>query len=304
MSTGHSHPAITQVIREQAEVLLHIGNRFTNRARVLLAERLAALVPDPLGVSCFCSTGSEANEIAFRIARLVTARFEIVAVARGYHGRTSTAYGASSSVRRMRRGAGPPPPGIVLADPPYPFRCPFSCVSCDLRCWRHSAEIIDRASSGEPAAVIMEFVIGAGGGIIPVPAEWAREVRRFCDERGALLIADEALTGLGRTGRWFAFEHSGVVPDIVVISKALGGGVPAAAVITTRSAADAALARGFVQAASHQGDPFQCAVALANLTVMEQESLPANAQVTAAEIDEALSTMSAALEEAEASWQR
>jgi 4-aminobutyrate aminotransferase-like enzyme len=137
--------------------------------------------------------------------------------------------------------------------------------------------MIDRTSSGEPAAVIMEFVLGAGG-VIPVPPEWAREVRRFCDERGALLIADEALTGLGRTGRWFAFEHSGVVPDIVVTSKALGGGVPVAAVITTRAVADTALGRGFVQAASHQGDPFQCAVALANLTVVDEEGLLGNAE--------------------------
>jgi 4-aminobutyrate aminotransferase-like enzyme len=121
--------------------------------------------------------------------------------------------------------------------------------------------MVDRASSGEPAAVLVEFVVGAGG-IVPIPASLAGEVRRFCDERGALLIADEALTGLGRTGRWFAFEHTGVVPDMVVVSKALGSGVPAAAVITTRAVADAALRRGFVQAASHQGDPFQCAVAL------------------------------------------
>jgi 2,2-dialkylglycine decarboxylase (pyruvate) len=277
MSTGHSHPRVTQAICDQAQTLMQIGNRFTNRPRILLAERLAGLVPDPLGVSFFCSTGSEANETAIRIAKLVTGRFEVVALARGYHGRTSTAYSASSSHRQMRRNAGPPAPGIQFAVPPYPFRCDFACGSCDLRCWRHSVEMLDRASSGEPAAVIAEFVLGAGG-IIPVPPEWARAVRRFCDERGALLIADEALTGLGRTGRWFAFEHSGLVPDIVVTSKALGGGVPTAAIITTREIADAAVGRGFVQAASHQGDPVQCAVALANLTVMEEEGLLLNAE--------------------------
>jgi 2,2-dialkylglycine decarboxylase (pyruvate) len=277
MSTGHSHPRVTQVVRDQAETLMQIGNRFTNRPRILLAERLASIAPDPLGVSFFCSTGSEANETALRIAKLVTGRFEVVTVARGYHGRTSSAHGASSSVRRMRRGAGPQMPGIVFVSPPYSFRCSFACGSCDLRCWRHSLEMLDRASSGEPAAVLMEFVLGAGG-IIPIPPGWAQAVRQFCDERGALLIADEALTGLGRTGRWFAFEHAGVVPDVVVTSKALGGGVPTAAVISTRDVADAALARGFVQAASHQGDPFQCAVALANLEVAEEEGLLANTQ--------------------------
>jgi 2,2-dialkylglycine decarboxylase (pyruvate) len=277
MSTGHSHPRVSQAISDQADKLMNIGNRFTNRPRILLAERLAELVPDPLGVSFFCSTGSEANELALRIAKLATGRFEIIALARGYHGRTSASYAASSSARRMHRGAGPQPPGILFADPPYPFRCPFRCGSCDLRCWRHSVERIDRAGSGSPAAVITEFVLGAGG-IIPVPPRWAREVRQFCDERGALLIADEALTGLGRTGRWFAFEHAGVVPDIVVTSKGLGGGVPAAAVITTRAIAEEVIGRGYVQAASHQGDAFQCAVALAQLAVMEEEGLLRNAQ--------------------------
>jgi 4-aminobutyrate aminotransferase-like enzyme len=292
MSTGHSHPRITQVVGEQAAALMQIGNRFTNRARILLAERLAALAPDPLGVSFFCSTGSEANETALRIAKLVTGRFEVLALARGYHGRTASTFGASSSSRGMRRGAGPQMPGIMFVDPPYTYRCPFSCGSCDQRCWRHSLELIDRASSGEPAAVIMEFVLGAGG-IIPVPASWAREVRRFCDERGALLIADEALTGLGRTGRWFAFEHTGVIPDVVVVSKALGGGVPAAAVITTRAVADAALERGFVQAASHQGDPFQCAIALANLDVMEDEDLLGNADRMGRRLAEGLARLAA-----------
>lgn len=277
MSTGHSHPRVTKAITEQAARLMQIGNRFTTPARIRLAERLAELAPDPLEVCFFCSIGSEANETAFRIAKLVTGRFEIVALARGYHGRTSTALGASSSTRRMRRGAGPAPAGLVHIDPPYAYRCPFECGSCTLRCWRHSVEMIDRASSGEPAAVIVEPVIGAGG-IIPLPPDWARELRRFCDERGALLIADEALTGLGRTGRWFAFEHTGILPDVVVTSKALGGGVPAAAVLTTRRIADTALELGFVQAASHQGDPFQCAVALANLDVIVEEDLLGNAE--------------------------
>ncbi|MFG1710943.1 aspartate aminotransferase family protein [Nonomuraea sp. M3C6] len=277
MSTGHSHPRIAQVAGEQAAILMQIGNRFTNPARILLAERLADLAPDPLAMSFFCSTGSEANETALRIAKLVTGRFEVLAQARGYHGRTASAYGASSSARRMRRGAGPQPPGIGFISPPYTYRCPFTCGTCDLSCWKHSIEMVDRATSGEPAAVIVEFVLGAGG-VIPVPPDWAKAVRQFCDERDALLIADEALTGLGRTGRWFAFEHAGIVPDIVVISKALGGGVPTAAIITTGAVAEAALQRGFIQAASHQGDPFQCAVALANLDVIQEEDLVRNAE--------------------------
>jgi 4-aminobutyrate aminotransferase-like enzyme len=118
----------------------------------------------------------------------------------------------------------------------------------------------------------VEFVLGAGG-IIPVPTNWARELRGFCSERGVLLIADEALTGIGRTGRWFAFEHTGVVPDLVVTSKALGGGLPVSAVLASAGIAKRALESGFLLAASHQGDPLQCAVALANLDVIDQEGL-------------------------------
>jgi 4-aminobutyrate aminotransferase-like enzyme len=292
MSTGHSHPRVTQAAAEQAAALMQIGNRFTNPARIRLAERLAALAPDPLGVCLFCSTGSEANETALRIAKLVTGRFEVVAQARGYHGRTASAFAASSATRRVRRGAGPQVPGVVFVSPPYAYRCPFACGACDLRCWRHSIEMLDRVSTGEPAAVIIEFVLG-GGGIIPIPSSWAREVRRFCDERGALLIADEALTGLGRTGRWFAFEHTGVVPDIVVTSKALGGGVPAAAIITSRAVADAAVERGFIQAASHQGDPFQCAIALTNLDIIEDEHLIDNAAQMGRRLNEGLAGLAA-----------
>jgi 2,2-dialkylglycine decarboxylase (pyruvate) len=277
MSTGHSHPAVAKAVANQAARLMQIGNRFTSVPRILLAERLAELAPDPLARSFFCSTGSEANETALRIAKLVTGRFEVVGLMRGYHGRTSGAFSLSSSARGARAGYGPLMPGTVLVPPPYPLRCPFACGGCDERCFEQAIELIDRASSGAPAAVVVEPIIGSGG-IIPVDAGWLSAVRRFCDERGALLIADEALTGMGRTGRWFAFEHFGVVPDLVVISKALGGGVPAAAIITTPQIADEAQARGFIQGPSHQGDPFQCAVALANLEVIEQEGLLANAE--------------------------
>jgi 4-aminobutyrate aminotransferase-like enzyme len=273
MATGHAHPQVAAAVAAQAGRLMQIGNRFTSPLRIELAQRLAALSPDPLSTCLFGSTGSEANEIALRLAKRTKGRFEVVAVERGYHGRTLASFGLSSSTRRMRRDYGPMAAGIVLIPTPYPYRCRFGCGGeCNLCCFQQGVETIDRATSGAPAAVIVEFVLGAGG-IVPVPATWARAVRDFCDERGALLIGDEALTGLGRTGRWFAFEHAGVVPDLVVTSKALGGGVPLSAVLAPAALAREALAGGFLQAASHQGDPFQCAVALANLDVLEQEGL-------------------------------
>jgi 2,2-dialkylglycine decarboxylase (pyruvate) len=283
MSTGHSHPRVAEAMHKQIDQLMQIGNRFTTRTRVELAERLARISGLEAARSFFCSTGSEANETALRIAKLVTGRYEIVALARGYHGRTGTAFGLSSSARGMRRGYGPPPPGLAYAPSPYAFRCPHNCGSCDATCWRHSSEMLEQTMGGEPAALIFEPVLGSGG-IIPVTCEWAQAVRGWCDERGALLIADEALTGIGRTGAWFAFERLGITPDIVVTSKALGGGVPTAAIIATGAIADAAIARGFIQAASHQGDPFQCATAIANIDVIEDEGLLANATAMGARL--------------------
>ena len=273
MSTGHAHPRVAAAIASQAGQLMQIGNRFTSPLRIELARRLASLAPDPLSMCLFGSTGSEANEIALRLAKRLTGGFELVALERGYHGRTLGSFALSSSARGMRRDYGPMAAGAVLIPTPYPYRCRFGCGgACNLACFEQGVEAIDRATSGEPAAVIVEFVLGAGG-IIPVPTNWAQALRDFCTERRALLIADEALTGIGRTGRWFAFEHAGVVPDLVVTSKALGGGVPLSAVLASPRLAREALGRGFLQAASHQGDPFQCAVALANLDVIEDEDL-------------------------------
>jgi 4-aminobutyrate aminotransferase-like enzyme len=291
MATGHGHPHVAAAIAAQAEQLMQIGNRFTSPLRIELAQRLAALSPEPLSVCLFGSTGSEANETALRLAKRTTGRFEVVALERGYHGRTLGSFGLSSSARGMRRAYGPMAPGSVLIPTPYPYRCRFGCGGeCNLACFDQAVETIDRATSGDPAAVIVEFVLGAGG-IVPVPADWARAVRAFCTERGALLIADEALTGLGRTGRWFAFEHTGVVPDLVVTSKALGGGMPLSAVIAPAPLAGEALAKGFLQAASHQGDPFQCAVALANLDVLEGEDLPGRATAMGALLGDRLAEL-------------
>jgi len=273
MSVGHAHRRVAAAVGAQAGTLMQIGNRFTSPLRIELAQRLAALSPGPLSVCLFGSTGSEANEIALRLAKRVTGRFEVVALERGYHGRTLASFSLSSSTRRMRRDHGPMAAGVVLIPTPYPYRCRFGCdAMCNLACFEQAVETIDRATSGAPAAVIVEFVLGAGG-IIPVPAEWAHALREFCTERESLLIADEALTGMGRTGRWFAFEHTGVIPDLVVTSKALGGGLPLSAVLAPSALARDALAKGFLQAASHQGDPLQCAVALANLDVIEEENL-------------------------------
>jgi 4-aminobutyrate aminotransferase-like enzyme len=137
-------------------------------------------------------------------------------------------------------------------------------------------DIINWTSTGAPAAIILEVVMSVGGMIVPSKA-YVRAVRRWCDETGALMIVDEAQTGIGRTGRWFAIEHFDVVPDIITTSKSLGGGVPLCGVTTTREIADGVAELGFHQSSSHTDDPFLCAVGLANIEIIERDGLVENA---------------------------
>jgi 2,2-dialkylglycine decarboxylase (pyruvate) len=275
MQTGHSHPKVVSAATEQARTLMQTGSRFTNAPRIRLAEKLAGVAPYDQPKTFFSSTGSEANENAIRLAKWSTGGFEVVALLRGFHGRTLGSFSVSMFGVQSHAGYGPLMGGACAIPAPYPYRCHFRCGSCDLRCWEVGKELIERTTSGRPAALIMEFVLG-GGGVIPIPPNFARAVRDFCDERGTLIIADEALTGMGRTGTWFSFEHTGVVPDIIVSSKSLGGGVPLSALTTSAEVVERATGTGFVHAATHEGDPLQCAIGLANFEVIEDENLIEN----------------------------
>jgi 4-aminobutyrate aminotransferase-like enzyme len=247
--------------------------RVLNMPRVLLAKKLSEIVPDPLAKSFFLSTGSESVEASLRLAKKYTGRFEVVALMRGYHGRTAGSQSYTSISRGARAGYGPLLPGAAFIPAPYCYRCAFNeTFPCNLSCLSYAEDVIDRTTSGQPAAMLIEIMQGVGGTIVP-PAEWVKRLHQICNEREMLLIIDESLTGMGRTGKWFGFEHYDIVPDILTTSKALGQGVPVAAVITTDDIAERAVANGFDQGATHMGDSFQCAVALANIEVIEREDL-------------------------------
>ncbi len=273
MVAGHSHPWVIKRIREQIELLMQNSIRVLNMPRVLLAKKLSEIVPDPLAKSFFLSTGSESVEAALRLAKKYTGRFEVVALLRGYHGRTAGSQSYTSISRGARAEYGPLLPGATFIPAPYCYRCAFNeTLPCNLSCLSYAEDVIDRTTSGQPAAMIIEIMQGVGGTIVP-PAEWVRRLRRICNEREMLLVIDESLTGMGRTGKWFGFEHYNIVPDIMTTSKALGQGVPVAAVITTDEIAAKAVDKGYDQGATHMGDSFQCAVALANIEVIERGNL-------------------------------
>lgn len=289
VSAGHCHPRLVAAVREQAGQLMQTGSLFTSITEILLAKRLGEIVQRPLKKSFFLSTGSESVEAALRLAKQYTGRFEVAALMRSYHGTTMGSWAVTGVGGSWREGYGPGAGGVTFFPPPHPYRCLFCQDSgaCDLRCAKYAEELLDRTTSGRPAAIILELVMSAGGMIV-LPVDYVREIRRICDERGALLIVDEAQTGIGRSGKWFAYEHFGIVPDIITMSKSLGGGVPLSAVTTSAEIADAAVQHGYRQSSSHSGDPLLAAVGLANIELIAEEGLVENAARIGAYLKDAL----------------
>lgn len=269
---GHNHPAIVRAIRQSCDTAIHMFSGMVPESVARLARRLAQWVPPPLKKSLFVSTGSEANEAGLRIAKLATHGYEVVALGGSWHGTTGAS--AAASYASDRRGYGPKVPGAHVIPEPNAYRCPVEhCRDrCDMTCLRAGLRTFDMASDGAPAALIAEPVISAGGVIVP-PDGYFAALRTACDERGMLLMFDEAQTAFGRIGAPFAATALGVVPDIMSVSKTLGGGVPLAATITSEALEEKAHAAGFTYYTSHVSDPMPAAVGLAVLETIEREAL-------------------------------
>jgi 2,2-dialkylglycine decarboxylase (pyruvate) len=283
VTLGHSHPDYVKALCDQAQKIMQTGSTFITPSEVLLAKKMAEIAPAPLQKSFFACTGSESNEMALRLVRKYTDRFEVIALQRGYHGQTSGSASITGRGGMLRDGYGPMPTGSSFIPAPYSYRCQYcqgeSC--CNLGCAEAAEMVIDSSTSGKPAAFFFEPLMSAAGQIVPTK-EWMQTMARICKERDILMVADEALTCFGRTGKWFAFEHFGIVPDIVTCSKGLGGAVPLCAVLTSTEIADGAVEKGFMPFSSHAGDPLLCATGLANLEIVERENLVENARVVGA----------------------
>ena len=269
---GHNHPRIAEAVRQALDDVMHLNSWMLSEPVLALAERLASLVPDPLGKVILLNTGSEANEVALKLAKMHTGRFEIVGLTRGFHGLLAGI--ASVNFSMAHAGYGPLLPGAFAIPAPYAYRCPVRHCdgACDCTCLEAGFELVDQQSVGSLCALIAEPVLSAGGVIVP-PDGYFRRVRELCKERGMLLVVDEAQTGFGRLGTIFGFEHDGVVPELVVVSKTLGGGIPLAATITTSEIEESCAARGFLHVTSHVSDPLPAAAGLAVLAVIEEERL-------------------------------
>lgn len=258
-SLGHAHPAVAEALADQARTLLHVSNLYYNDLQPRLAARLDVLVGGG-GRVFFANSGAEANECAVKLARRHgqrnggPERYHVVSAYGSFHGRTLTTLAATGQTQKQEPFQ-PLPPG---------FRhVPFGDVGA-----------LSGAIDERVCAVLLEPLQGEGG-VVPAPPGYLEEVRRLCDEREALLVLDEVQTGLGRTGRWFGFQHSGIRPDVVTMAKALGNGVPIGA-CWARAEVSAALAPG-EHATTFGGQPLAARAALATLDVMESEDVPGRA---------------------------
>jgi len=278
-STGHCHPRVVRAIQEQAERWLHIcGADFYDPQYIALAERLAAIAPGDEPKRVFLgNSGAEAVEAALKLARHHTRRPYVIAFFGAFHGRTMGAVSLTASKPVYHRGFAPLLPGIVHVPYGYCYRCAYNLTypSCNLACVDFIEETLMGRSvpPDEVAAIFVEPVQGEGGYVVP-PDGWLQKLRALCDRYGILLVADEVQSGMGRTGKWFATEHWGVVPDILCVAKALASGMPVSAMVARESVMTWPTG---AHGSTFGGNPVACAAALATIDVIEQEGLMENA---------------------------
>ena len=261
-SLGHGHPRVVRAIKDQAEKLTHVSNVFHTEPTARLVERLANRFGN--GKVFLGNSGAEANEAAIKLARRWGSnagggRYEIIATLGSFHGRTLATLSATGQ-EKYHQGFHPMMPGFRLV--------PFDDIAS-----------LDRARHDETVALMVEPIQGEGG-VVVAHRDYLKRMRDFCDRNNMLLILDEIQTGMGRTGKFFAYEHAGVKPDIVTLAKALGGGLPIGAMIA-RSEVAASFTPGS-HGSTFGGNPVACAAALAVIDALEQDGVLENATTVGA----------------------
>lgn len=277
---GFAHPRIVRAIKDQLDELSFCPRRYTCRPAVLLAEKLATLAPEPLGKVLLAPGGTTAVGMALKLARLVTGRHKTVSMWDSFHGAGLDTVSVGGEAL-FRSGIGPLLPGTEHVPPADPENCVFDdagdCARCGLKCARYLSYVLEK--EGDVAAVVAEPVRATA--VNPPPEGYWRAVREACDRHGVLLILDETAVGMARTGRFFAFERYGIVPDMVTLGKGLGGGIiPLAALIARRDLdVGSHVALGHY---THEKNPVGCAAGLATIAIIEEERLAERAEAMGA----------------------
>jgi taurine---2-oxoglutarate transaminase len=289
LNLGHQHPRMVRAIQDQVAQLSYIGPSFAERSRAELAEMIADIAPGDLSMSFFTTGGAEANESAIRLARHMTGRQKVVARYRSYHGATA---GALSVTGDPRHNAGEPGvPGVIRMFDPYTYRTPSgqppeSCPVCLGA--PHFEEILGYEDPNTVAAVILEPITGTNGILVP-PDGYLRSIRETCDKYGIMLIADEVMSGYGRTGEWFAVDHWDVVPDILSSAKGLNSGyLPLGAMTVGDRAREWLNSNKFWGGQTYAGHPLACASAIESLKIIDEENILDNVREQGARLDAGL----------------
>ncbi len=275
-SVGHCHPHYVETLKKQLERLTF--GSFTTETRARFLELLASVTPKGLTRIQLFSGGAEAVEAAFRLAKSATKKFEFIGFSGAFHGKTGGVLGLLSG--EFKHHLGPFMPGLYTAPYANCYRCPLNLKypDCGIACAEQLRDIIREQTQGEIAAIIIEPIQGTAGNVVP-PKGFLAAVAAIAKENGALLIADEMLTGFGRTGSMWACDHEGVVPDVLAVGKGMGGGFPVSGVISTEElTSHPPFSDPSGSSSSYGGNPLAAAAGLATLEIILGEKLVENAE--------------------------
>ena len=291
---GHGNPAVIASIARQAETLAYAMPGYATDARAELSELLLTVLPEGLNRFFYTTSGTDANEAAFKIARMYTGKSKIISRYKSYHGSTAGSIAATGDPRRWAmEPVGGKTHGVIFAPECNCFRCPIKHTypQCGIACADYLEHMIRNES--DVAAVIVEPIVGTNGVIVP-PDEYMPKLRRICDETGVLLIADEVMSGWGRSGKWFAMEHWGVKPDILVTAKGITSAyVPLGLCATTSKIADYFQDHYFAHGHTYEAHPMTLAPAVATIHEMQRLNLVERAAELAPYVEQKLQALKA-----------
>ncbi len=274
-NTGHAHPRVVAAVQEQASKLLHGQINIVYHEPILhLTEELSTVVPAKLDTFFFSNSGAEAVEGAVKLARAATGKQNIIVFQGSFHGRTHATMAMTTSKTIYRAGYQPLVPGIFVAPFPYAYRYGWDDETSLNFCLRELKDLLKmQTAPQETAAIVVEPVLGEGGYVVPPPA-FLPALRDFCAENDILLVADEVQTGFGRTGQWFAVDHAGVVPDIMIMAKGMASGLPISGLAAPRSLMEKWPVGS--HGGTYGGNVLACAAATATIQTMREEKLIEN----------------------------
>jgi len=274
---GHQHPKVIKAIQEQAEVLTTIAPQHANDARNEAAQRIVELAGDTFAKVFFTNAGADAVENAIRMARMHTHKHKVLSTYRSYHGNTGAAINATGDPRRFPNEFAF---GHVHFWGPYLYRTAFWATTEEQECQRaleHLEQTIIFEGPNTIAAILIESVPGTAGVLMP-PKGYLEGIRALCDKYKILWIADEVMSGFGRTGKWFAYQHSAVVPDLITFAKGVTSGyIPLGGVVISEPVSKTFDERVFAGGLTYMGHPLACATAVATIDVMKEEKMLENA---------------------------